>query len=177
MPGSISYQKRTVGGIIQSAIEAENSAHEIYLQLSKIFAHVPDVSKFWQNLAYDEAKHAHTLKKVQMSLSDEQLATAADQQLMDSVTSITFLLNKISLGTVETLDDAYEIAHEIEYSEVNHIFKCLAGHFITREDKKRILLHQIVEHQQKLTDFTENFGDRTWRRQILARSTTPISSN
>ena len=177
MPGSISYHKRSVGGIIQSAIEAENSSHEIYLQLSKMFTHVPDVSKFWQNLVYNETKHAYTLLKVQTSLSDEQLATAADQQLMDSVTSVTSLLNKVSLGTVETLDDAYEIAHEIEYSEVNHIFKCLAGNFITREDEKRIVLNEIHEHQQKLTYFTENFDDRTWRRQVLTRSTTPLSSN
>ena len=173
-PDPIPNPEQTVGYVIQHAIKAEYSAREIYLQLLQMFAHVPNVSKFWQDLASDEAKHAYTLLKVRRSLSDEQLATAADRQLLDSIASTTFFLNKVSLDTVETLDDAYEIAHEIEYSEVNHLFKCLVGHFITHKERIQIVLSEIHEHQQKLTDFTENFGDRAWRKQISARSAASV---
>lgn len=167
---------KSVGNVIQCAIDAENEAREIYLQLSRMFAHVPGVSEFWQDLAHDEAKHAYALLKVRKSLSDEQIAAPADEHIVNNIASVVSVQNGISLDTVKTLDEAYEIAHELEYSEMNHIFECLAAGFIKQEDKKRILLSELREHQNKLTHFTRTFGNRAWRREIAAGPVTSVSS-
>ena len=172
MPGS----EETIEYVILQAIEAENYSRDLYFEFSQIFAHVPDVAGFWQDLAYDEAKHAYTLKKTQDSLSTEQLAFPADRKLLRSVEKTKLFLSRISISTIRSLDDAYELAHELEFSELNYIFKCVAGDFIRQDEKKKIIFNEIEEHQRKLVDFTENFGDRVWRGQILTRSANPVSS-
>jgi rubrerythrin len=173
---SMPDSERTIHHVIQGAIEAENQSRHVYVQFSQMFAHVPDVAGFWQDLAYDEAKHAHTLKKTQDSLSSEQLATPADRKLLRSVAKTIALVDKISLETIRTLDNAYELAHELEFSELNYVFKCVAGDFIRQDEKKKIIFSEIEEHQRKLIDFIENFGDRISRRQILTRSASPIAT-
>ena len=168
--------EQTIQHVIQQAIEAENQSRHVYVQFSQMFSHVPDVAGFWQDLAYDEAKHAYTLKKTQDSLSTEQLAFPADRKLLRSVEKTKLFLSRISISTIRSLDDAYELAHELEFSELNYIFKCVAGDFIRQDEKKKIIFNEIEEHQRKLVDFTENFGDRVWRGQILTRSANPVSS-
>lgn len=170
---STTSSDKSVGYIIQRAIEAEDYTRDIYRKMSQMFAHVPRVSQFWLDLSYDEARHAYTLQNIRDSLSDEQLAAAADRRILDNVASVISVQNGISLDTVETLDEAYEIAHELEHSEINHIFECLAVGFIRQQDKRQILLSELREHQNKLMAFTQNFGDREWRRQITAR---PLAS-
>ena len=169
--------EQSIDYAIRRTIEAENCARNIYLQLSQMFAHVPDVSRFWQDLANDEAEHAGVLEQIQSSMLTEQLIAPADRRLLNSIAETISLLNKVSLETIDTLDNAYEIAHELESSEVNFVFKCLASDFITNEDRKQIVFLEVEKHQQKLMDFNENFGDRAWRKQIFVQPLASASSN
>ncbi|MFC1634718.1 ferritin family protein [Planctomycetota bacterium] len=176
-PDSVPNSEETTEYFFREAIEAENLARDIYVQYAQMFFHVPDVSSFWQGMAYDEAKHAHTLKKALASLTAEKLAAPADQKFLGIMMNMISLLNTASQKAIETLDDAYEIAHELEFSELNYIFKCVAGDFMTQEEGEQFVVSGIDEHQKKLVDFKENFGDRNWRRQILPRSVSPVSSD
>jgi rubrerythrin len=175
-PDSVSSSEGTTEYFFQQAIEAENLARDIYVQFAQKFFHVPDVSGFWQGLAYDEAKHAYTLKKAQTALTDEQLKAPADQKLLSMIKNMISFLHTVSQRAIETLDDAYEIAHELEFSELNYVFKCVAGDFMKQEEGEQFVLSEIDEHHKKLVDFPENFGDRIWRKQIPARSTTSVTS-
>ncbi|MGD8786104.1 MAG: ferritin family protein [Phycisphaerales bacterium] len=168
--------QQTISYLIRQAIEAENYARGIYLQLSQMFAHVPEISSFWKDLAADEVEHADILKEIQDSLSADQLDAPAEHQLLESIGKVISFLNRISLETIGTLDEAYEIAHELEFSEVNYIFECVTNDFVTSSDRNRILSLQIRDHQKKLLGFAGNFGDQAWRRQILVKSDTSESS-
>ena len=70
------------------------------------------------------------------------------------------------MQVIHTLEDAYETAHEVEYSEVNALFVLLAQRFIVQEDRKKIYLAEIREHMAKLNKFTKLFGDSRWRKDI-----------
>jgi len=175
-PGSGPNAEKPVEDFILQAIEAENLAHDIYVQFSQMFFHIPGVSRFWQDLAYDEAKHAYTLKKTRQTLTTEQRSIPADPKLLCRLTNTIALLKRVSLDAVRTLDGAYEIAHELEFSELNYIFKCVVNDFMTQEEGEQFVVRTIDEHQRKLVDFTDHFGDRHWRRHIQARSTTYVAS-
>jgi rubrerythrin len=168
-PASTLDSQQTISYLIRQAIEAENYARGIYIQLSYMFAHVPDISHFWKDLANDETEHTNILKEIQGSLSADQLDAPADSKLLDSIGKVLSFLNSISLEAIGTLDEAYEIAHELEFSEVNYIFECVTNDFVTSSDRNRILSLQIRDHQKKLLGFAGNFGDQAWRRQILVR--------
>jgi hypothetical protein len=64
------------------------------------------------------------------------------------------------------LNDAYELAHELENSEVNSIFKFLTSELIPSDKQEEFIFSTIKQHQQKLLDFDRNFGDSEWRKGI-----------
>ena len=72
--------EHTVEYVFQQAIKAERKARSLYLQFSKVFVHVPQVSAFWGGLAQDEEQHARALEKIQESLTNKQLTQPADSR-------------------------------------------------------------------------------------------------
>ncbi len=152
--------------LFELAIEIEYKAAHIYERLSKLFSHVQGLSDFWDELVKDEKRHATTLQDVKKLLTPQQLLTHSDKKMWDNIASIQRLLSKDLVGAIKTLDDAYELAHELEFSEVNAIFKFLAAGFIPSDERKKHVVSEIKQHQQKLLDFSRNFGDRNWRKGI-----------
>lgn len=166
-----SRTEQTLGELFKCSIDIEERAFNLYEQLSKLFSHVQEVSAFWDGLAIDELEHMKMLKDIYTSLTQEQLLSPADKEIWENVINIQFLLNKDLIGPINNLDDAYELAHELEFSEVNNIFKFLTIEVVPFEEQKKIVIANINRHQQKLIDFSQNFGDKLWREQIKIQST------
>lgn len=157
----------TIELLFEHAIEIEYKAAHIYERLSKLFEHVPGLSDFWSDLAQDEIRHAATLLDVQKLLTPEQLSARSNKKIWDNVTNTQHLLNRDLVGTINTLDDAYELAHNIENSEVNAIFQFFAAEYVPSDERKKFVVSEITQHLKKLMDFSSNFGDRNWRKGII----------
>jgi hypothetical protein len=71
---------------------------------------------------------------------------------------------------VRTLDDAYNLAHDLEFSEVNAIFKFLILDVVPCKQSDAFIEHMINDHLKKLIDFSKNYGDKNWRRSIPAKN-------
>ncbi len=166
-----SRSEQTIAELFKCAIDIEKRACNLYEQLSKLFSHVHEVSAFWDGLAIDELGHMKMLKDIYTSLTQEQLLSPADKEIWKNVIKIQYLLNKDLIGPINSLNDAYELAHEVEFSEVNNIFKFLTIEVVPFEERKNLVIANINQHQQKLIDFSQNFGDKVWRKQIKIQST------
>lgn len=164
-PGS----KDALEEIFGRAIEIEHAAAGIYTRFSQLFSHLPEVSAFWRGLAEDEMQHANTLRDVRESLTSEQLASPCDIETSDRVAAAQRVVREDSTASAKNLDDAYEVAHELEFSEVNAIFKLLATAFVPSEERRQFVVEEITQHQQKLVDFGRGFGDRDSRKAIAIR--------
>ena len=116
-------------------------------------------------LTEEEMQHANTLQDIRKSLTVEQLQSPCDKELSDIVARTQRMLRGVLTESIKNLDDAYELAHELEFSELNAIFKLLATKFFPPEQRRQIVPN-IMQHQQKLLDFSHNFGDRDWRKGI-----------
>lgn len=160
--------KTTFEEILENAIEIEKSAGRLYVKFAKMFSSFPKAAEFWKEMNKDELDHAKWLIEIKESLSDKELSSSPDYNLILKVHHINKLLDKYSAKKIENLDDAYELAHDIESSEVNNLFSLLTHKFISSEDKRRILLSEINEHQMKIIDFPKNFGDEILRKEIKA---------
>jgi rubrerythrin len=154
--------------IFENAIEIEKSAGRLYVKFAKMFSSFPKATEFWKGMKKDELDHAKWLIEMKESLSDKELSSYPDYDLILKVHHINKLLEKYSAKKIENLDDAYELANDIESSEVNNLFSLLAHRFIPSEEKRKFLLSEITEHQMKIMDFPKNFGDRILRREIKA---------
>jgi hypothetical protein len=67
------------------------------------------------------------------------------------------MLRNISLDSIDTLDDACEVAHELEFSEVNSVFKILATEFVSDKTRKEVTISHLGHHQGM--QFTDDIGD------------------
>ena len=162
-----SGSKDTIEAIFARAIGFEYKAADIFKEFSKLFSHIQEISSFWQELAEDEIQHAETLQNIRKSLTSEQLLSPCDKEISMKVDITQCMLTAVSIASIRNLDDAYELAHELEFSEVNTIFKLMTTEFIHSQERRQFIVSQISEHQQKLVDFTHNFGDRDWRKEVI----------
>ncbi len=157
---------QTMDTVFAGAIEIEYKVADIYGQFSRLFSHVQELSAFWQGLADDEVRHATALRATRESLAPDHLLMPCDKDLWDNVMRIQRMLNKDVVGAINTVDDAYELAHDLEFSEVNVIFKFLAAEFVPSDERKQFVSSEITRHQRKLLDFGLNFGGKAWRKGI-----------
>jgi rubrerythrin len=161
-----SGSKDTIEEIFERAIQVECKAADIYEEFSQLFSHIPKISAFWRGLAEDEMQHANTLQDVRKSLTSEQLLSTCDKEMSEEVARIQRMLSDDITASIKNLDDAYELAHKLEFSEFNAIFKFLAIEFVRSEELEQFVVSGIMQHQQKLIDFNRNFGDTDWRKGV-----------
>jgi len=161
---------RTVADVFALAIEIEMKAARLYETLADLFVHEPAIAKFWGNLKNDEADHAAVLRRAVAELSSDTVSSNADQTIWNKLVEMSRRIDSCSPDDFKTLEDAYEIAHELEYSEVNGIFNLLASGLTSAETKVELVDVNIARHQNKLIDFTRTFGGRSWRQTILAKT-------
>jgi hypothetical protein len=167
-----SSPEQTIEKLFELAIEIERRAANLYEAFSKMFSHVPMLDAFWQVLINDERRHEKMLREAQKLLSSEQLRSPADDKMWRDVTRVRRRFTDDLAESIYTLNDAYELAHDIEYSEVNAIFQFLASEWIPSE-KRRHFVHSVIEkHLNSLSSFSEMFGDRDWRKTIQKQITT-----
>jgi len=117
-------------------------------------------------MADDEQEHANILNQIQKNLSMDILLAPADHLILYKArANMKFTVDSM-LSSVQNLDDAYELAHDLEFSEADAVFCLLATHFIDQQDKKNFILAQINEHQYRIEHSPEIFRTKSWRSSI-----------
>jgi hypothetical protein len=148
-----------LGKIFEKAIETKKRVGQIYRQFARLFSHIPEVEDFWRKMNINQITHADWLKEIKESLTEEQILSLPEVELVLKTHSIKNLFDKHSKKEIGSLHDAYEVAHEIESSEVNNLFKMLSREFISSEKKKNFILAEIDEHRRQIMSFPEKFED------------------
>jgi len=156
----------TIEKLFEFSIKIELRAADIYLAFAKLFPSIQGVANFWLDMHADELGHARTLESIRSALPSDVRQEAAPAEIWQNMQSIRILLSKDLMGGVHTLDDAYELAHELEFSEVNVVFNFLTSDIMTFGQQADITYTNIVKHQKKLLDFNNLFGDREWRKGV-----------
>ncbi len=146
-----------LGKIFEKAIETKKRVGQIYRQFARLFSHIPEVEDFWRKMNINQITHADWLKEIKESLSEEQILSLPQVELVLKTHAIKDLFEKHSKKEIGNLHDAYEVAHEIESSEVNSLFKMLSNEFISSEKKKKFILAEIDEHRRQIMNLPEKF--------------------
>ncbi len=157
-----------LGKIFEKAIETKKRVGQIYRQFARLFSHVPEVEDFWRKMNINQNTHADWLKETKESLSEEQILSLPEVELVLKTHSIKNLFDKHSKKEIGNLHDAYEVAHELEFSEVNDLFKILTSQFVSCEKKKDLILSEIDEHRKQIKNLPEKFGEGMIMKEIKA---------
>jgi rubrerythrin len=155
--------------LFEHAISWETRARDLFADFANLFSHEPKVSSFWIQLSKDESGHIGVLRDILGKMpTAKRLMTVSNEQ-WNSVTQVEELINEASRRKVLTLDDAYELAHQIETSEVNALFKMLVTDYLPDEKGHKFILSEVTEHIEKLMRFGKKYT-QSHRRLINARS-------
>lgn len=162
-------RQQTLEALFESAIQIERQVGNIYRELADRFAHHPQSVALWLSLAADEEVHARVLVRVRQGASPEKLASPAPAETLAAVAEISNRLGQAPLASVTNLEDAYELAHEFEHSEVNAIFEFLSVDVVPGAIEGEFVRTHIARHQQKLADFRQSYRGQAWD-QVRQRS-------
>jgi hypothetical protein len=156
----------TIENLLEYAIEIEYKAAHAYGTLSKLFPQVPGLTAFWQGLKEDELEHANILHETRNLMTPEQLLQDPGRKTWEDMGNLQLMLTKDLLAAVNTLEDAYQLAYDLEFSEVNTIFQFLTVECIPLGKTKQLINSMINRHLKKVSDFSRTFGDKDWRKGI-----------
>ena len=156
-PGS-----QTVATLIELAIAAEQASQELYVRLTQKYSYRPQVADFWQKMSLDENAHARSLEKIRDSLTTEQLQAPVDPVVLEQAKRNASLSVEDKLNSISTLEDAYQLAHELEHSEINTVFEFITAEFISLDVQREFVAAQLKKHVARLGEFPEayKFFDR-----------------
>ncbi len=161
--------ENTVGDLFELAIAAELGAQEIYQLMEQMFHHDPDAAKFWKRYAAEEAGHASWLITLRNRLPPEKLAEPADPLVLENARRLLEHSANELLGKIRNLDDAYQLATEMEGGETNAVFEFLIDHFSDDPNTPAFLRAQLHGHISRLSlDLPVQYRGKMNREKIKA---------
>ncbi|MBN1920743.1 MAG: hypothetical protein JW892_05825 [Anaerolineae bacterium] len=140
----------TVNHLFALAITAENAAEAMYLVLAQRFSPYVEVAQFWREMAHAETLHARVLERMRIRLDSTVLSSPADATVWRQAQEALRHDIVVAAGAVADLEDAYQLAHEIENSEINTVFEFLVTTFPENPTTGEFLREQLQVHARKL---------------------------
>jgi len=127
------------------------------------------VAAFWQRYAAEEMGHARWLERLLAKLSLETRNAPADFDKLEAARHMIKVPLAKALAGVETLEDAYQLAHDLESSEINTIFEFLLFTFADDPQATQFARDQLSDHVARLsTGFPESYTGAPARRALRA---------
>lgn len=164
--------KATVGELFEYAIAIEKAAETLYKEFEKRFDHDPDVAAFWRSYVDEERGHASYLENLKARIDTSRLSADFDDSMLEKARACLARITPARLAKVKTLEDAYQLATELENSETNAIFEFMIVNFSTDElaQSHKFLRTQLNVHIARLEkDFPTPYKSRIVRQKIFAR--------
>jgi rubrerythrin len=155
---------KTIQLLFELAINWETQAYDLYAKFAELFSHEPKVSAFWKQLSKDESRHRKVLKDFLKEIPREKLLAEMGSEQRKSVIRVEGLINEATSSKIQTLDDAYELAHQLETSEINKLFKMLVNNYMPDKEGHKFILSDVKEHIEMLMKFGQEYTQSRRRR-------------
>lgn len=161
----------TVGKLFEHAIELEKATETLYRHLGRMFSHLPEVEAFWRHYADEERGHASYLERIRKGVAVDRLSRRADDSMLEKVRQCLAKASESRIEGIQNLEDAFELATELENSETNAIFEFMIVNFSTDELARshQFLRTQLSTHIAELeNEFPNPYKSRIARQNVLA---------
>ncbi len=162
----------TVAELFQLAIAAERAAEALYYGMADQFATLPEVAAFWQRYAREESNHAAWLIRFREELPKPTLEEPADPEALKQAHQALKHSLDAPLANVTNLDEAYQLASDLENGETNAVFEFIITHFAQDREAQAFLRAQLRDHIARLMHgFPRPYDTPDLRRSVRAAAT------
>ena len=159
----------TVSDLIGLAIQIENTCKTLYEGMEKKFVHTPEIATYWHHLANEEAGHARWLEDLCARSTADELQKKANAEVLQRAV-LALKVSKFQSGKhIHNLEDAYQIANELENSETNAVFEFLITNYSGDHGTVHFLRNQLNAHMTNLqSKLPAMYQSKAARRAIKA---------
>ena len=167
----MSDNPETISELFDYAVKLERATETLYRACEKLFAHSPEVALFWKRYGDEENGHALYLERIKANLEAERLAAPADVKMIWAARECLMASSLERLDQVQNLEDAYQLALELENSETNSIFEFMVHNFSKDElARSRKFIHtQLTTHIAHLeNDLPSDYRSSLARQKLPA---------
>lgn len=159
----------TIAHLVELAIQGERTSETFYKRVAAKFRQHPEVEQFWLQYAAEEDGHARWLEKLRQRSDPAKMTALADPAILTEAERAISISMDSLLWSIRNLQDAYELANELEHSETNSVFEFLISYFAEDSETQSFLRAQLNDHVGRLMiDFPRHLGTGTLRRTINA---------
>ncbi len=160
---------KTQKDLLRAAILLERLAQKVYTGIADLFRYEKGISLIFEELAADEEQHIKLLSKLLAGLPTASGKLPCSFQHCEKLQSILEHLEHIDINAIENLNDAYELAHDLEFSEINSIFLQIILLCADDDEEHTFIKQEIIEHQKKIFTLKTQFGDKQKRKTFVAQ--------
>ena len=158
--------KKTLQALFARAADYETRCSEIYTELSARCDSVPSVAAFWDSFAKDEINHAEMIQEIHRSLTQQELSAPPTDDQWESLLATEDFLACVKVQSVHDLEEAYELAHEIENYELKIISQLFVNEIIKNNQLVDFMKAQLDEHIHRLEEIGTQWGSVAARRAV-----------
>ncbi len=159
----------TIADLIELAIQIENACQALYENMEKKFSYTPEIAAYWHRYAAEEAGHARWLENLRARSTVEQLEQKASADILLHAQKMIIFSSSQADKNIGDLEDAYEIADELENSETNAVFEFLIANYAGDQSTASFLRTQLKAHVANLqNNLPIAYRSRLARRSLKA---------
>jgi len=162
---------QTVDELFEAAIGLEHSMAQLYQRFADHFSHHPQVASFWRRYADEEHGHAVYLEHIRSGMPPQGLSALPDATIARRVRACQTTMAAELRAPIVTLEQAYQLAIELENSETNAVFEFMIMNFSTGDLSKshKFLRNQLSSHISHLTThFPQEYRNSVVRQRVDA---------
>lgn len=158
----------TFSQVVTTSIAAEKTFEQLYRRLAEMFAEYPEVVEYWLKYAREEAGHARWMEKVNETATPEELNTPIDMATSEMVRTVANFSVEKALAGIKNLEDAYQLAVDLENSETNAIFSFVIQNVSLEASTADFLRKQLQEHISQIASrLPEQYNSQVTRQAAL----------
>lgn len=150
-----------LGELLKHAMELEKVHAKLYEGLAKKFSFSREICEFWSGMAEDEKEHYEHIKEMYSQLGSDHFSEEVSSDLSDLVCKGLSEFKLACLDNVFDLNDACELAHDVENYETVAVLKFV--HPMLKHNRADIS-NIILAHLDKLSGFSGRFGSGERKR-------------
>jgi hypothetical protein len=158
----------TIADLLELAIQIEQASQQLYARLETKFPGQPEVAAFWRRYAAEELGHARWIENLRTKSAPELLTKKTDAEMLSTADRMLKFSAAHALKTVSNLEDAYQLATDLENSETNAIFEFLIANYGGDPNTITFLRTQLNLHINRLKNEMPAAYRSKSERQALA---------